>query len=72
MQFTDVWHCFQHYWPIAFYCVSGTRTLSHAQINFKLRHRSVLFYSLPNGGAAAMVWGVRRISMCAAVEKLTL
>lgn len=52
----DVRYSVLNYWPIAFDSVSLCGFDVEREAHFW--YRSVLFYSIPNGGPASMVWGV--------------
>ena len=54
----DIWHCIQYHRSPAVYRVSTIVDIFITAAKM-LRYSSVLFYSMPNGGPAAMVWGVR-------------
>ena len=47
----------QHRWTLAFNRVSPSHPFRQQHYS-PLVHSSVLFYSVPNGGPVAMVWGV--------------
>jgi hypothetical protein len=58
-QIEDIRGCVQRRWTLAVYSVSNvpSSVLSSATPSTVV-HSSVLFYSIPNGGPVAMVWGV--------------
>jgi hypothetical protein len=51
----------QHCWTLALNCVSPSHPF-RSQRYSPFYHSSVLFYSVPNGGSVAMVWGVSLFS----------
>jgi hypothetical protein len=54
-------HLVQHCWTLALNCVSPSHPFRSQRYSL-FEHSSVLFYSIPNGGPVAMVWGVSLFS----------
>jgi len=58
-QIEDIRGCVQRRWTLALYSVSTVPPpIISSATPSSVVHSSVLFYSIPNGGPVAMVWGV--------------